>query len=49
LEPFGKALGVTPGEPEEKLVLKQSELGDAMRLVALAPDSESRGKASNVH
>ncbi len=43
---FCKALGVTPTEPEDKLVLKHSELGEAMRLVVLAPDVESRGKPS---
>lgn len=41
LEPFCKALGVPAPEPEEKLVLRQSDLTETMRLVRLAPDSEA--------
>ncbi len=38
LEPFCKELGVEVPAGEEKLSLRQSDLGDTMRLVALTPD-----------
>ena len=38
LEPFCKELGVEVPTGEEKLTLRQSDLGETMRLVALAPD-----------
>ncbi len=38
LEPFCKELGVEVPAGEEKLVLRQSDLGEAMRLVALKPE-----------
>ena len=40
LATFCKHLGVDVPTPEEKLVLKQSDLTEAMRLVVLAPESE---------
>jgi L-ascorbate metabolism protein UlaG (beta-lactamase superfamily) len=40
LEAFSKALGVEAPAPEEKYVLKQSDLSEAMRMVVLSPDSE---------
>jgi L-ascorbate metabolism protein UlaG (beta-lactamase superfamily) len=36
LEPFCRNLGVAVPEPEDKLTIKSSDLGDAMRLVVLA-------------
>jgi L-ascorbate metabolism protein UlaG (beta-lactamase superfamily) len=41
LDQFCKSLGVPVPEPEEKLVLRQSELTDTLRLVALVPESEA--------
>ncbi len=38
LEPFCKELGVEVPAGEEKLSLRQSDLGETMRLVALTPD-----------
>ena len=38
LEPFCKELGVEVPAGEEKLVLRQSDLGETMRLVALKPE-----------
>jgi L-ascorbate metabolism protein UlaG (beta-lactamase superfamily) len=35
LDAFCRNLGVTPPEPEEKLTIKSSDLGDTMRLVVL--------------
>jgi L-ascorbate metabolism protein UlaG (beta-lactamase superfamily) len=40
LATFCKHLGVEAPPAEEKLVLRQSDLTDALRLVVLAPDSE---------
>jgi L-ascorbate metabolism protein UlaG (beta-lactamase superfamily) len=40
LDAFGKALGVEIPAVEEKFVLRQSDLSEAMRLVVLSPDSE---------
>lgn len=40
LATFCKHLGVEVPAPEEKLLLRQSELTDTMRLVVLAPESE---------
>ena len=37
LDAFCKALGVEVPAPEEKLVVKSGDLGDALRVVALAP------------
>lgn len=39
LEAFCKALGVTAPETEDKLVLKNADLGETMRLVVLKPES----------
>ena len=39
LETFCKELGVAVPTPEDKLVLRHSDLGETMRLVALTPDS----------
>ena len=36
LEAFCRNLGVSTPEPEEKLTVKASDLGDTMRLVVLA-------------
>lgn len=36
LDAFSRNLGVSAPEPEEKLTFKESDLGDAMRLVVLA-------------
>jgi len=36
VDAFCRNLGVSVPEPEEKLVLKSSELGDALRVVVLA-------------
>ena len=41
LEPFGKALAVELPQPEEKLVLRSSDLSEVMRIVVLAPESEA--------
>lgn len=41
LDAFCKALGVEIPALEEKLVLRQSDLGETLRLVALAPESEA--------
>jgi L-ascorbate metabolism protein UlaG (beta-lactamase superfamily) len=41
VDAFAKLLGVELPEPEEKLVVRQSDLGEAMRLVVLAPESEA--------
>lgn len=38
LEPLVKALGVERPEPEEKLVIRASELGETLRLIVLAPE-----------
>jgi L-ascorbate metabolism protein UlaG (beta-lactamase superfamily) len=35
LEAFSRNLGVNAPEPEEKVTLKESDLGDTMRLVVL--------------
>lgn len=40
LQDFCKKLGVDIPEPEDKLVIKSSEIGETMRLVILNPDSE---------
>ena len=40
LATFCKHLGVEVPAPEEKMLLRQSELTDTMRLVVLAPESE---------
>ncbi len=40
LEPFCKLLGVAMPTAEDKLVLRQSDLGETMRLVVLTPESE---------
>jgi L-ascorbate metabolism protein UlaG (beta-lactamase superfamily) len=40
VDAFCKQLGVEMPAPEEKLVLRQSDLGEAMRLVILTPESE---------
>ncbi len=40
LEPFCKQLGVEIPEPEDKLVIRHSDLAESMRLVILTPDSE---------
>jgi len=40
LDAFSKALGVEIPAAEEKYVLKQSDLSEAMRMVVLSPDSE---------
>ena len=37
IEPFCKELGVDPPAPEEKLTIRQSELGETVRVVALQP------------
>lgn len=42
LETFCKALGVEPSPAEEKLTLRQSDLGETLRLAVLAPDGTSR-------
>jgi L-ascorbate metabolism protein UlaG (beta-lactamase superfamily) len=41
LDPFCKALGVPVPAPEEKFVIRQSDLTDTLRVVALAPESEA--------
>ena len=41
LDVFCKELGVEVPAPEDKLVLRQSDLGETMRVVALNPDSEA--------
>lgn len=41
LEAFCKALGVEVPAADEKLTLRQSDLGETMRLVVLAPESEA--------
>jgi L-ascorbate metabolism protein UlaG (beta-lactamase superfamily) len=41
LDRFCKTLGVPVPEPEEKFVLRQSDLTDTMRLVVLSPESEA--------
>ncbi len=40
LEPFCKKLGMDIPEPEDKLVVKPSDLGETIRLVVLNPDSD---------
>lgn len=40
LAPFCKKLGMDPPEPEDKLVVKPSDLGETTRLVVLKPDSD---------
>ena len=40
LEPFCKKLGMEIPEPEDKLVVKPSDLGETTRLVVLNPDSD---------
>lgn len=40
LEAFCKALGVEIPAAEEKLVLRQSDIGETLRLVVLAPESD---------
>ena len=37
---FCKALGVAMPEPVDKLSLRQSDLGDVMRVITLVPDSD---------
>jgi L-ascorbate metabolism protein UlaG (beta-lactamase superfamily) len=41
VDALSKQLGVELPQPEEKLVIRQSELGEAMRLVVLGPESEA--------
>jgi L-ascorbate metabolism protein UlaG (beta-lactamase superfamily) len=41
VEQFCKALGVGVPAAEDKLVLRQSDLGETMRLVVLAPESDA--------
>ncbi len=41
VEAFCKHLGVQMPEAEEKLVLRQTDLGETMRLVVLTPESEA--------
>jgi L-ascorbate metabolism protein UlaG (beta-lactamase superfamily) len=41
LDVFGKALGVEIPAAEEKFVLRQSDLSEAMRVVVLSPDAEA--------
>jgi L-ascorbate metabolism protein UlaG (beta-lactamase superfamily) len=41
VDAFCKQLGVEMPAPEDKLVLRQSDLGEAMRLVILTPESEA--------
>jgi L-ascorbate metabolism protein UlaG (beta-lactamase superfamily) len=41
VDAFGRLLGVELPAPEEKLVIRQSDLGEAMRLVVLEPESEA--------
>jgi L-ascorbate metabolism protein UlaG (beta-lactamase superfamily) len=41
LEAFSKRLGVELPAAEEKLVIRHSDLGEAMRLVVLSPESEA--------
>ena len=40
LDPFCKQLGVDIPEPEDKLVIRPSDVAESMRLVILTPDSE---------
>jgi L-ascorbate metabolism protein UlaG (beta-lactamase superfamily) len=40
LERFCKSLGVAVPAPEEKFVVKQSDLSEAMKVIVLAPESE---------
>jgi L-ascorbate metabolism protein UlaG (beta-lactamase superfamily) len=40
LEPFCKQLGIDIPAPEDKLVIRHSDLAETMRLVILSPDSE---------
>lgn len=40
LDVFCKALGVEMPTPEDKLVLRQSDLGETLRMVALTPESD---------
>ena len=42
LEAFCKQLGVEVPTPEEKLTLRQSDLGETTRVIALIPESEAR-------
>lgn len=37
LEPFARAIGADIPEPEDKLSIKASELGETMRMVVLRP------------
>lgn len=41
IERFCKSLGVTVPVPEDKLVLRQSDLTETLRLVALIPESDA--------
>jgi L-ascorbate metabolism protein UlaG (beta-lactamase superfamily) len=41
VDAFCKQLGIEMPAPEDKLVLRQSDLGEAMRLVILTPESEA--------
>jgi L-ascorbate metabolism protein UlaG (beta-lactamase superfamily) len=41
LEEFCKRLGVDVPQPEEKLVVRQSDLAETMKVVALTPESEA--------
>lgn len=41
VDAFCKQLGVEMPAPEDKLVLRQSDIGEAMRLVILTPESET--------
>jgi hypothetical protein len=41
VDAFCKLLGVELPAAEDKLVIRQSELGEAMRVVVLKPESEA--------
>jgi L-ascorbate metabolism protein UlaG (beta-lactamase superfamily) len=41
IDAFVKQLAVEPPPAEEKLVIRQSDIGEAMRLIVLSPDSEA--------
>ena len=44
LTQFCKSLGVDVPTPEEKLVLRHSDLGETVRVIALQPESEPAKK-----
>jgi L-ascorbate metabolism protein UlaG (beta-lactamase superfamily) len=44
LDAFCKQLGVEVPAAEEKLILRESDLGETMRLIVLTPESESRSR-----